>query len=74
MNSVQELDLIEKTQVWSAMEEMVPVSQLNCVNVLSRAGEGESRREKNTNVEKLEDRPKTVAKKMKMKWKIKKAN
>lgn len=48
MNSVQELDLIEKTQARPAMEEMVPVSQLNCVNVLSRAGEGESRREKNT--------------------------
>lgn len=48
MNSVRELDLIEKTQAWSAMEEMVPVSQLNCVNVLSRAGEGERRKEKNT--------------------------
>lgn len=48
MNSVQELYLIEKTQAWSAMEEMVPMSQLNCVNVLSRAGEGEHRKEKNT--------------------------
>lgn len=47
MNSVRELDLIEKTQAWSAMEEMVPMSQLSCVNVLSRAGEGERREEKN---------------------------
>lgn len=45
MNSVRELDLIEKTQAWSAMEEMAPVSQLNCMNVLSRAGEGEHRKE-----------------------------
>lgn len=50
MNSVLELDLIEKTQAWSAMEEMVPVSQLNCVNVLSRDGEGERRKEKNTRI------------------------
>lgn len=46
MNSVQEPDLIEKTQAWSAMKEMVLVSQLNCGNVLSRTGEGEREREK----------------------------
>lgn len=48
MNSVQEPSLIEKTQAWSAMKEMVLVSQLNCANVLSRAGEGERKREENT--------------------------
>ena len=46
MNSVQEPGLIEKTQAWSAMKETVLVSQLNCANVLSRAGEGERKRER----------------------------
>lgn len=41
--NVQELGLIEKTQAWSAMKETVLVSLLSCVNVLSRAGEGEEK-------------------------------
>lgn len=48
MNSVQEPSLIEKTQAWSAMKEMVLVSQFNCVNVLSRAGGEGGEREENT--------------------------
>lgn len=70
MNSVQELYLIEKTQAWSAMEEMVPMSQLNCVNVLSRAGEGEHRKEKNTKKKKKKDSQKTEANETKMKQNI----
>lgn len=49
MNSVQEPGLIEKTQAWSAMKETVLVSLLNCANVLSRAGEGERKREREEN-------------------------
>lgn len=57
MNSVQEPSLIEKTQAWSAMKEMVLVSQLNCVNVLSRAGEGGG--EENTKKHEIEERHQT---------------
>lgn len=46
MNSVQEPGLIEKTQAWSAMKETVLVSQLNCVNVLSRAGKRQRERDR----------------------------